>query len=127
MDLPEYHNTAKAHQEFKGIIDQLKAQRISRDDISDRLAENGKRIDKSTITRFYNDPLEGKTHNLKLLYRYTNWIKEAYPKELGLETEEAKGEYDHLEELMNKSLREQTATKRLMRAMLIHQKRNRRR
>jgi hypothetical protein len=62
-----------------------------------------------------------------LLYRYTNWIKEAYPKELGLETEEAKGEYDHLEELMNKSLREQTATKRLMRAMLIHQKRNRRR
>lgn len=120
MPHKEYHDTDQAHTTFKEIIDRLKAQKISRDDIQDRLKSMDRILTKSTITRHYSDPVEGKTHSLKLLRRYTDWIKEAYPKELGLEIDEPIAPYDQ-----NKELRKEImALRRINSAILIRLRRS---
>jgi len=116
----EYHDTVQAHTTFKEIIDRLKAQKISRDDIQDRLRSMDRTLTKSTITRHYSDPVGGKTHSLKLLRRYTDWIKEAYPKELGLEIDEPIAPYDQIKELR----REIKALRRINSAILIRLRRS---
>ena len=120
MPPKEYHDTAEAHRTFKEIVDRLKAQKISRDDIQDRLKSMDRTLTKSTITRHYSDPVEGKTHSLKLIRRYTDWIKEAYPKELGLEIDEPIAPYDQIKELR----KEIKALRRINSATLIRLRRS---
>jgi hypothetical protein len=121
----EYHDIKRAHDRFKGIIDRLKAQRISRDDIHARIAkEFGRELTKSTITRLYNDPPEGKPpHNLKLLLRYAGWIEEAFTTELGLQTDEPPGEDQGLTQNIHLILKEIKALRRLGRVAIIRQAR----
>ena len=118
------YDITHARKEFKEIIDDLKAQGISRDDITDKLKEAKKKLDKSTITRYYNDLPEGKTHNLKLLLRYTNWIKESYQSELGLVINESAGEYETLKQRLDEVLKE---LRFLRRGLLLRQRRGRNR
>jgi hypothetical protein len=116
------YDIARAHEEFKEIIDSLKEQRISRDDIADRLKEENKPLNKSTITRYYNDLPEGKPHNLKLLLRYTSWIKQSFQSELGLIVDEPAGEYETLKQKLDEVLKE---LKSLRRGLFLRQRRGR--
>lgn len=127
MPATEYHDISKAHHEFKAIIDTLKGQGISRDDIHQRVATMfNRQLTKSTITRFYSDPADSRNHNLKLLLRYTDWIKDAFPKELGLTTRE-------LPEIDNEDIRQRLSilyreikkANRINRALIIRQARGR--
>ena len=125
MSSIEYHDIVRSHTKFKKIVDRLKEQRISRDDIHEKVALDGRQLTKSTITRFYNDPSEGKIHNLKLLIRYTDWIEEAFSTELGLKTNEPDIEDEKLRHSINLLYKEVKALRRLSRAAIIRQARSR--
>ena len=90
----EYDNDQK-HKEYKSLLDTLKKKRISRGMIAKKI-----KVDKSTLTRIYND----KNPNPQRCLHYMGLIKTEFAQDLDLEVSETEGPYGRKFQLIDQKM-----------------------